>query len=156
MSIFEVFFKYKPIIYAKGHLAFQLLGSRAWYILFVIAAGAGAYYAYKNVATDKYSLGLVSLRGLTFTILAFIFLRPVLNISTVLPQESYLAVVIDNSESMKIRDDGKVARSEELQKQLEATNFMKRLADKFKTRVYRFDSTAQRIDRPDQLNFSGT
>src|SRR6516225_210174 len=155
MSIFEVFFKYKPIIYAKGHLAFQLLGSRAWFILFVIAAGAGAYYAYKNVATDKYSLGLVSLRGLTFTILAFIFLRPVLNISTVLPQESYLAVVIDNSESMKIKDDGQTSRADQLQKQFETTNFFKRLNDKFKVRTYRFDSTAERIERPDQMTFAG-
>ena len=68
MSIFEFFFKYQPIIYAKGHLAFQLLGSRAWFILFIAAAGAGAYYAYRRVARDKYSIGLVVLRGITFTV----------------------------------------------------------------------------------------
>src|SRR5437867_3226578 len=155
MNIFEIFFKYKPIIYARGHLAFQLLGSRAWFILFIIAAGAGAYYAYRNVAQDKFSLGLVALRGITFTILAFIFLRPVLNISTVLPQESYLAVVIDNSESMKIKDDGLTSRAEQLQKQFETTNFFKKLNDKFKVRIYRFDSAAERIERPDQMNFAG-
>jgi uncharacterized membrane protein len=155
MSIFEFFFKYKPIIYQKGHLAFQLLGSRWLFVLFIAAAVAGAYYAYKSVARDKYSVGLVALRAITFTLLAFIFLRPVLNISTVLPQESYLAVVMDNSESMKIKDDGKVARSEALQKQLETTNFIKRLNDKFKTRLYRFDSTAERIERTDQLSFTG-
>src|SRR6516162_5748440 len=155
MSIFEFFFKYKPIIYQKGHLAFQLLGARWLFLLFIAAALAGAYYAYKGVARDKYSVGLVALRAITFTILVFIFLRPVLNISTVLPQESYLAVVIDNSESMKIKDDGKVARSEALQKQFETTNFIKRLNDKFKTRIYRFDSTAERIDNPAQMNFAG-
>ena len=42
MSIFEFLFKYKPIIYAKGHLAFQLLGSRLWFLLFLMVAGAGA------------------------------------------------------------------------------------------------------------------
>jgi uncharacterized membrane protein len=155
MSIFEFFFRYKPIIYAKGRLAFQLLGSRGWFILFIIAAAAGAYYAYRNVARDKYSIGLVVLRAITFTVLAFIFLRPVLNISTVLPQESYLAVVIDNSESMKIKDDGQTSRSEQLQKQLEATNFLKRLNDKFKVRTYRFDNAAERIERPDQMTFAG-
>src|SRR6267378_1611110 len=136
MSIFEFFFKYKPVIYQKGHLAFQLLGSRWWFILFILAAGAGAYYAYKNVAPDKYSTGLVVLRALTFTALAFIFLRPVLNISTVLPQESYIAVVIDNSKSMTIKDDGQTSRAEQLQQQLETTNFIKRLSDKFKIRIY--------------------
>src|SRR5207248_3248237 len=155
MSIFEFLFKYKPIIYAKGRLAFQLLGSRGWFILFIIAAAAAAYYAYRNVARDKYSVGLVALRAVTFTLLAFIVLRPVLNISTVLPQESYLAVVIDNSESMKIKDDGQVARSDQLQKQFEVTNFFKRLGDKFKIRTYRFDATAERIDGPGQMNFAG-
>src|SRR5947199_2289508 len=155
MSIFEFLFKYKPIIYAKGHLAFQLLGSRLWFLLFLLVAGAGAYYAYRDIARDKYSIGLVALRAATFGVLAFIFLRPVLNISTVLPQESYLAVVIDNSESMKIKDDGQISRAEQLQKQFEATNFFKRLSDKFKVRTYRFDNAAERIDRPDQVTFEG-
>src|SRR5438046_4303861 len=139
MRIFEFFFKYKPIVYEKGRLAFQLVGSPAWFILFIIAAAAGAYYAYRNVARDKYSVGLVALRAITFTVLAFIFLRPVLNISTVLPQESYLAVVIDNSESMKIKDDGQTARSDQLQKQLQSTNFFKRLSDKFSVGTNLFD-----------------
>src|SRR5215510_10116204 len=155
MSIFEFLFKYKPIIYAKGHLAFQLLGSRLWFLLFLLVAGAGAYYAYRNIARDKYSIGLVALRAATFAVLAFIFLRPVLNISTVLPQESYLAVVIDNSESMKIKDDGQISRAEQLQKQFATTNFFKRLGDKFKVRTYRFDNAAERIDRPDQVTFEG-
>ena len=155
MSIFEFFFEYTPVIYQKGHLAFQLLGSGWWFILFILAAGAGAYYAYKNVAPDKYSTGLVVLRALTFTVLAFIFLRPVLNISTVLPQESYMAVVIDNSESMKIKDDGQVSRGEQLLKQFEATKFLDRLQDKFKVRIYRFDRDAERIEKPDRLNFEG-
>src|SRR5580704_13544134 len=98
MNVFETLFKYKPIVYQKGHLAFQLLASPWLYLLFVIAAVAGAYYAYRGVARDKWEPGLVALRAITFAVLIFIFLRPVLNISTVLPQESYLAVVIDNSE----------------------------------------------------------
>ena len=155
MSIFEFFFKYKPIVYEKGRLAFQLVGSPAWFILFIIAAAAGAYYAYRYVARDKYSVGLVVLRAVTFSVLAFIFLRPVLNISTVLPQESYMAVVIDNSESMKIKDDGQVARSEQLQKQLEATNFIKRLEDKFKVRTYRFDRDSERIEGMYRMTYSG-
>jgi uncharacterized membrane protein len=155
MSIFEFLFKYKPIVYQKGHLAFQLVGSSAWFILFVAAAAVGAFYAYKNVARDKYSVGLVVLRAATFSVLAFIFLRPVLNISTVLPQESYVAVVIDNSESMNIKDDGQVSRAEQLRAQLESTNFFKRLADKFKIRTYRFDRDAQRIERPDQVTYNG-
>lgn len=155
MSLFEFFFKYKPIVYEKGRLAFQLLGSPYWFILFLIAAGAGAYLLYRNIGADKWNLGLVALRTVTFAVLAFIFLRPVLNISTVLPQESYVAVVIDNSESMKIRDDGRESRAEQLQAQLEATSFFKRLSDKFRIRMYRFDREAERIDRFDRMNYTG-
>src|SRR5499426_2358816 len=155
MRIFEFFFKYSPVIYQKGHLAFQLLGSPAWFIVFILAAVAGAVFAYRKVARDKYSIGMVVLRAVTFTVLAFIFLRPVLNISTVLPQESYLAVVIDNSESMKIRDDGQASRAEQLQAQLESTNFFKRLSDKFKVRTYRFDRDAERIENMGRMTYEG-
>src|SRR5437867_3984501 len=155
MSTFEFFFKYKPIIYEKGHLAFQLLSSRWLFVIFIIAAAAGAYYAYRNITRDKFSIGLVALRAITFTALAFLFLRPVLNISTVLPQESYLAVVIDNSLSMKIKDDGQTSRADQLQKQFQATNFFKRLNDKFKVRTYRFDRDAERIERMDRMTYSG-
>jgi uncharacterized membrane protein len=98
---------------------------------------------------------MVVLRAITFTVLAFIFLRPVLNISTVLPQESYLAVVIDNSESMKIKDDGQTSRSDQLQAQLQSTNFFKRLTDKFKVRTYRFDRDAERIENMGRMNYEG-
>src|SRR2546423_3886014 len=56
---------------------------------------------------------------------------------------------------MKMKDDGQIARSDELQKQFEATNFFKRLNDKFKVRTYRFDNAAERIERPDQMTFAG-
>ena len=155
MSIFEFFFKYKPVVYQKGHLAFQLVGSSWWFILFIAAAAAGAYYAYRRVTGDKYSIGLVVLRAATFIVLAFIVLRPVMNISTVLPQESYVAVVVDNSESMKIKDDGQTSRAEQLQKELETTNFFKRLTDKFKVRMYRFDREAERIEDIGRMTYEG-
>ena len=66
-----------------------------------------------------------------------------------------MAVVIDNSESMNIKDDGQVSRSEQLQKQLESTNFFKRLSDKFKVRIYRFDRDAERIEHMQRLTYTG-
>src|SRR5215475_3057869 len=147
MSIFEFFFKYKPIIYEKGRLAFQLLGGRWSFLLFVLAAAAGAYFAYRNVARDKYSIGLVALRTLTFTALAFIFLRPVLEIKSVLPQESYIAVVIDNSKSMTIKDDGQVSRSEQLRKQFEVTNLFKGLQENLNSCITSCSTTPRHIDR---------
>src|SRR5215471_12943176 len=156
MRIFEFFFKYRPIVYEKGRLAFQLLGSRWLFLIFVIAAVAAAFYFYRNVGKEKRSPALIALRAATFIILAFLFLRPVLNVSTVLPQDSYLAVVIDNSASMTIKDDGVTARSQQLQKEMETTNFIKRLKDKFKVRVYRVDRDAEQIETLDRMTFNGT
>jgi uncharacterized membrane protein len=155
MGIFEFLFKYKPIVYQKGKLAFQLLGSKWWFLPIGLLAIAAAFYFYRTVVKEKRSPALVALRAATFVILAFIFMRPVLNVSTVLPQDSYFAVVIDNSLSMTIKDDGVKSRSEELQKKLEETNFFKRLSDKFKVRVYRVDQNAERIDKLDRLTFNG-
>src|SRR5206468_739670 len=149
MSIFEFFFKYKPIVYQKGKLAFQLLGSKWWVAPVGLLAIIAAVYFYRNVVKEKRSPVLVVLRAVTFIVLAFIFLRPVLNVATVLPQDSYLAVVIDNSESMNIKDDGVKSRAEELQKQLEATSLIKRLPDKFKVRPYHFDRDPKPIENLD-------
>src|SRR5438477_11188300 len=125
MGIFEFFLKYKPIVYQKGKLAFQLpfITSKWWFLPVMALSIAAAIYFYRNIAKEKRSPAFVVLRAATFVLLAFLFLRPVLNVSTVLPQDSYLAVVIDNSESMNIKDDGVKSRGEELQKQLEDTKF---------------------------------
>jgi hypothetical protein len=155
MSIFEFFFKYKPIVYEKGKLAFQLLGSKWWFLPVAALAVVAAFLFYRAITGEKRSPWLIVLRAVTLVVLLFMFLRPVLNISTVLPQDSYLAVVIDNSESMTIKDDGKTPRSEQLQKQMAETNLIKRLSEKFKVRIYRFDKDAERIDKLDRLTFNG-
>jgi uncharacterized membrane protein len=156
MGIFEFLFKYKPIVYQKGKLAFQLLGSKWWFLLVAVVAIAAAVYFYRNIVKEKRHPALIALRAVTLIVLAFIFLRPVLNVSTVLPQDSYIAVVIDNSASMNIKDDGVKTRSEEMMKKIEETSFFKRLKDKFKVRTYRFDREAERIDEKlDRLTFNG-
>lgn len=155
MSIFEFFFKYKPIVYEKGRLAFQLVGSKWWFLPALAIAVAAAFYFYRNVTGEKRSPWLLALRALTLALLLFMAMRPVLNISTVLPQDSYLAVVIDDSESMTIKDDAKTARKDELQKKLAETSLIKRLSEKFKVRIYRFSQEAERIDSLDHLTYAG-
>ena len=155
MNWFEFFFKHDPLVYERGTLAFQLLASPALFLIFVVVAAGAAWYLYRTLRSSS-SWGMVALRALTFSILAFILLRPVLNVSTVLPRESYLAVVVDNSESMQIEDDGVQSRVQRLIGELESSQFFARLQEKFRVRLYRFDQEAERIDDMNRMTFAGT
>ena len=155
MTWFEFFFKHQPIVYERGTLAFQLLENRILFVFFVIAAGVGAYFLYRTVQSRS-SWGMIVLRGMTFAVLLFILMQPVLNISTVLPQESYIAVVVDNSQSMQIQDEGQGSRADLLMAELESSNFFANLAEKFQVRLYRFDQEAERIEDLNRMTFNGT
>ena len=155
MTWFEFFFKHQPIVYERGTLAFQLLENRALFAFFVIAAGVGAYFLYRTVQSRS-SWGMIVLRGLTFAVLLFILMRPVLNISTVLPQESYMAVIVDNSQSMQIQDEGQQSRADLLMAEFESSQFFSNLAEKFQVRLYRFDQEAERIEDLNRMTFNGT
>jgi uncharacterized membrane protein len=156
MNWFETFFKYDPIVYERGTLAFQMLNSPGMFWLFAAVAGAGAFLLYRSIRNHA-SIGMIVLRSLTFVILLFILLQPVLNIATVLPQESYFAVVVDNSRSMQIADegDGTARRADLLIDEMAATNFFGRLGEKFRVRTYRFDREAERIDDMSRMTFEG-
>jgi hypothetical protein len=102
---------------------------------------------YRAITGEKRSPWLIVLRAVTLAVLLFMFLRPVLNISTVLPQDSYLAVVIDNSESMTIKDDGKRPPDpSNCKKQLTETKPDQTAVGKVQGPIYRFDKEAERIE----------
>ncbi|HET9943368.1 MAG TPA: glutamine amidotransferase, partial [Terriglobia bacterium] len=137
-------------------LTFQLLASRWMFIPLALVAIAVAIYFYQRVAKEKLSLGMIVMRSLVFIILLFMFLQPVMNVSEVLPQDSYMAVVVDTSQSMNIKDDGETSRAQMLLKKIEETNFFQELSKKFKVRLFAFNREAQRIEATEQLNFNGT
>jgi uncharacterized membrane protein len=155
MNLFEFFFKYRPIVYEKGRLSFQLLGSKWWFIPLAIVAVAVAIYFYKRVAREKLSPWMIVLRSAVFIILLFMVLQPVLNVSQVLPQDSYMAVVIDTSQSMNIKDDGQTSRKDLLLKKIEETKFYQELSKKFKVRLFEFNQEARRVDPSEELSFVG-
>jgi len=106
-TIFEFFFKYRPLLFEKGKLAFQ----PPWpsYVTWLLAGSAlvGAYLLYhktKAVVPIPWRVGLAGLRGLSLLVLLVIFLQPVLILYTVTPQKSFVAVAYDVTKSMEIRD----------------------------------------------------
>jgi uncharacterized membrane protein len=155
MSIFEFFFKYRPIVYQKGSLSFQLLNTKWLFIPVAILAVLVTIYFYRRVAREKLSPWMIVLRSVAFVILLFMILQPVMSVSEVLPQDSYLAVVVDTSDSMNIKDDGQTSRAQNLMKTLQETNFIAELGKKFKVRLFEFNSEARRIETTEEIRFSG-
>ena len=91
-TIFEFFFKYRPLLFEKGKLVFQ----PPWpsYVTWVLAVSAlvGAcllYHKTKAVVPISWRVGLAGLRGLSLLVLLVIFLQPVLILHTVVPQKSF-------------------------------------------------------------------
>ena len=45
-------------------------------------------------------------------VLAFVLFQPVLLVSTVVPRRNYVAVLIDDSRSMRVADEGSASRAQ--------------------------------------------
>jgi uncharacterized membrane protein len=149
-AMFEFLFKYRPLIYEKGDLAFRSFWP-GWVTLFLIAAILGASYLfYSRLATvlpQHWRLALSSLRALALLTLLLIFLQPVLILHSVIPQKSFVAVAYDTSKSMEIRDGpGAQSRLDAAQDLLRAADnpLLDELQKKFKVRFFRFSSSADR------------
>src|SRR5687768_9412232 len=114
-SIFEFFFKYRPLLFQRGEFTFAS-GWSVWMLLVTFIAVAAPVlwlYARARGHTRKRDRGI--LMGLRLAILAlvlFCLMKPTLLVKRVLPQQSYVAVLLDDSRSMRIADDDDKPRTE--------------------------------------------
>jgi uncharacterized membrane protein len=151
-AIFELLFKYRPLLYERGTLAFHPLWPPYITWLLVAAAIAGSYILYRRTAgtlPHPWRYGLAGLRAAAFLVLIFLFLQPVLRVHSAIPQKSFVAVAFDSSKSMEIRD-GKGGKSRlDVERELlqrAANPFLDELAAKFRLRFFRFSNTAERSE----------
>ena len=159
--LFEFLFKYRPLIFEQGELAFRA----SWVGFLALAAAAGAGYltlrTYLAVRGNSQPLDravLTALRIAALGVLAFCLLRPVLVLSSVVPQENFLGVLVDDSRSMQIADRDETPRFEFVRQQLGAADGELRaaLADRFALRFFRFAGETDRIAALDEMTFRGT
>jgi uncharacterized membrane protein len=78
-------------------------------------------------------------------------------LSTVVPQRSFIGILLDDSKSMQIADGEGVPRGRYLVDHFgpEGSPLLEALAEKFRVRLFRFSSTAERIDDASGLTFRG-
>ena len=196
--MFEFLFKYRPVVFERGDLSLAV----PWWgvILVFLGLGAVVWFAlqYRRIgptieARDRWVL--MALRAAALGVLAFLLLRPVLLVSTVVPRRNFVAVLLDDSRSMRVADEDGETRAQRVldlfggmddggtdaaatdplasDPGVEGSSAMdpaeepepltqggegglrEALEDRFRLRMYGFDSDADRIDGAGELAFAG-
>ncbi len=158
-TVFEFLFKYRPLLFHEGRLAF---GAPVPPLLLLLAAGlvvAITVWTYRRAggrASSRDRLLLSLLRAGALAVLAFALLRPVLVVSNVVPQQNWVGVLVDDSRSMRIADGGAESRAALASAALAPDAALRTgLEDRFRVRYFRFSSNAERTGAPDSLSFDG-
>src|SRR5579871_2634567 len=154
--MFEFLFKYPRTVFAKGSFVL-LAGWPVWaMILALAAAAAGLGYVIwsrrKRVAPSirgGRTAVVWLLEALLVCLILFLLWQPALSIATLRPQQNIVAVVIDDSRSMSVPENGQTRR-EQVLKALNS-GLLSSLQAKFQVRLYRFGDHVERLEKPDQL-----
>lgn len=150
ITIFEWLFKYRPLLYERGTIDFQPLWHPFVIWLLFAAAVLVTLFLYRRSPgglSNSWRYGLSALRASTFLVIVFIFLQPVLRISTVVAQENFVAIAYDLSKSMEIEDGAEGRSRLEIEQNIlrSADNpLLDELAAKFKLRFFRFSGSTER------------
>ena len=157
-ALFELLFKYRPLVFARGEIAF---GAPWWALVVGLAAAAAApwllrYGAVQGKSSRRDRLVLATLRAGLLGLLALSLCRPALVLSTVVPQQSFVGVLLDDSLSMRIADEG-TPRAEFVRSALgdPESELLRALEARFKLRYFRFSETAERVADPLALAYEG-
>jgi uncharacterized membrane protein len=159
-SIFEFLFKYRPVVFESG--TFTLGAPPAMTLFAVVAlvvAGvvAWTYARASGKASGRERALLAALRLGALAVLAICLLRPTLVLSTVVPQENTVGILIDDSRSMRIPDQDGAMRSAFAAREFGPESpLVQQLSERFQVRWFRFSGDAGRIGGVEELLWDGT
>ena len=137
-SAFEFLFKYRPLLFEKGRLVVGSPGGVAALLVVGAVAAAGSYATTRAGARRTDRVVLAALRTAALAVVLFCLCRPSLVLATVVPQQSFLGVLLDVGRSFG--RDAPLRRA---------------LADRYKLRLFRFSESADRLEAASDLAFDG-
>jgi hypothetical protein len=145
---------------SDGSLSFAY-GISPWlfavFVILIVAAVWAVYYKTTRPLTGPWKAWFIGLRSAVLVLLLFCLLRPVVTTTQVAPQETYLAVLIDNSQSMAITDmPGGDSRQQVVQEAFLDDGLLDELSESFQLRSFSFDKQAQRVNSLDAVAEPGT
>lgn len=158
-ALFEFLLKYRPAAFARGSLAFAPPVS-AWLVGLLIALLAlTAVVLYVRTTADlrpRDRVTLAVLRSIAVAAIGFCLMRPVLVLAESITQRNVVAVLVDDSRSMRVPDIDGAPRSNVVTRLVGSADsaLLKALAPRYQTRVYRMGG-AGRVGDPAALPYDG-
>jgi len=145
---------------SEGNFAFGVSIGLWGIIIGALALILLAFWFYRKTTrplTLPWKAFFITLRASTLLLLGFCLLEPGVIVSEVVPQETYVAVLVDDSQSMTIEDQSskpsRHQQSVDLLYNDEA--IVNRLSETFQVRTYKFSDVAQRLSGPEALTQDG-
>ena len=119
--IFEFLFKYPPLFFEQGDFTFGAPMSVRLWLIIAGTLGAATVASYtiargKSTVTDR---GIMAgLRVLLLAVIIVCLLQPSLILSTVVPQQNFVGILIDDSQSMLLADENGEPRNSFINEEL--------------------------------------
>jgi uncharacterized membrane protein len=160
-GLFEFLFKYRPIVFEQGEFAFAAPSDvRTWLgIAGVIGASAVATYTIARGKSTILDRGVMAtLRVALLGVLVFCLMQPALTLSTVVPQQNFVGVLLDDSRSMLLENEAGVPRNQFIAEAFTPgeSELLAGLSERFVLRFFRFSDVARRMDGLAEMTFDGT
>src|SRR5260370_3305535 len=150
--MFEFFFKYPANVFSKGQVGL-VSAWPAWVLglaIIAIAVGLGWNIRQRRgFLTGTRPVAIWLLETLLAALLLFLLWHPAISIATLRPQQNIVSVLIDDSRSMSLKEDGKT-RLEQATYGLSG-GVLDELRKRVQGRLYRFGKDAERIDKTEKL-----
>ncbi|HET9477758.1 MAG TPA: glutamine amidotransferase [Pyrinomonadaceae bacterium] len=147
-------FGHEQAVFTNGRFGFDVRPGALLLVIIFLLAAAFIYFIYlrpRIKLSKRTTATLIALRAALLTMMIVLLLRPVVVVSSVIPRSSYVAVLVDDSLSMKLSDvAGGATRLDTVKQALlnttaGQTSFLNRLDQKFKTNLYGFSGVLSRL-----------
>lgn len=155
-------FGHEQAVFTNGRFGFDVRPGAVILVLIILLAAAFIYFIYlrPRVRLSKGTTAtLMALRAALLAVMVVLLLRPVVVVSSVIPRSSYVAMVVDDSVSMKLQDvPGGATRLDTVKQALLNTgpdSFLNQLEKKFKTNLYGFSGGLTRLKDGNDLYGEG-
>jgi len=149
--VFEFFLKYPRSVYSRGQFAFLGAWPKWLLVLLIVAAAVGLAWLIRSRLAQaapvmhSWRVWIVwSLQTLLVAILLMLLWQPAITVAELKPQQNIIAVLVDDSRSMAISEDGSTRQAQAVHAL--QNGVLASLNRGFQTRLYRVDAVPARID----------